>query len=266
MHVTWNITRHRNRYTDADVVVLSVGKSGRTWLRVLLNKLLSLHYGVEFSLQDLHQERVEIPSVMWSHELWSHRRVANARQRLTGKFIIPDEILFRKKLLVLYRDPRDVAVSLYFQNQKRSRRKYAGDISDYVRHPKYGIRNVIDVMNAWRQRFENHPQCLWLSYEAMKEDTDAALLRVARFIGVEGIEAATVRQAVAFAEFENMKKMERDRVFGAHRLNPSDSSDPDSYKVREGKVGGHRQYFEDADLRFLEESLQGLDPFFGYLG
>jgi hypothetical protein len=69
------------------------------------------------------------------------------------------------------------------------------------------------------------------------------------------------------AVLENMKRMEQQRVFwlSGGRLVPKDRSNPDSYKVRRGKVAGYRDDFDAAQLAEIDRLVEsGLDPLYGY--
>jgi len=263
--VSWNLSPKKiSQYRQADVLVLSVGKSGRTWLRVLLNKYLSLHFNVPFGIGDLHADKAAIPSIKFDHEMWSHYCDAPWHHRLLGSNIVPAAILRQKKVVVVYRDPRDVVVSLYFHKTKRSRHRMDTDISTFIRDADYGVDNVVRVMNLWRKRLADHPRCLWLRYEDMKNDTRRELRGLVSFIGIADASDALVDEAVKFSEFENMKKMEANNEFGSAILSARDVSDPNSFKVREGRVGGYVKHFGEADLHFLDKAIGRLDRFFGY--
>ena len=264
MIVRWNLTWRRRLYQRADVLVLSVGKSGRTWLRTLLNKCLSLHYDVPFSLSDLNQSNHRIPSLLYDHELWLHSTIASWWQRILGGYVVPGRMLAGKKVLLLCRDPRDVVVSLYFQMTKRSSKKIECNLSDFIRHDKFGIRPIIEVLNIWCRRLRDHKSCLWLRYEDMKADPSNELLRILSFLGVEDVRPDSVQQAVAFADFKNMKRMEAKGEFGTPALRPADPSDPDSFKVRRGIVGGYVDYLSDSDVSYVNRSMASLAAFYGY--
>lgn len=264
MLVKWNLTRHLNHYKSADVLVLSIGKSGRTWLRVLLNKFLSLHFDVPFGIGDLSLSDRRIPSILYEHEAWSHFCDASWFKRVVGRNIAPDGVLRQKKVVLLYRDPRDVVVSLYFQKTKRSRKKIDCDIKTFIRDKKNGIANIVSVMNLWRGRLQNHPSCFWLSYEALKSSPQGELQRLLDFVGIKGYDQNLCAEAVAFADFENMQVMERDNKFQSRILSARDISDPDSYKVREGKTGGYIKHFDDDQIYYLDEVVSLLDKFYNY--
>lgn len=264
MPVTWNLSPRRLIYARADVLVLSVGKSGRTWLRVLLNKYLADHFRVPFGIDDLHRAHSAIPSVLYDHEMWSHYCDAGWLDRLLGANIAPASVLRRKKVVLVYRDPRDVVVSMYFHKTRRSRRRMNVDIAQFIHDPHFGVANIVRVMNLWRARLADHPQCLWLRYEDMKADPARELRRLLGFIGIDRPQPALVDEAVRFASFENMKKMEAENSFGSAILSARNVADPNSFKVREGSSGGYVKHFEPAELRFLDDAVGALDPFYAY--
>ena len=264
MNISWNLTSRRKLIKKSDIYIFSVAKSGRTWLRVLINKYLSLAYNVPFGLDDLNKSNKIIPSILFTHELWVHYSIATPRQKLLGKFIVPDKFLRSKKVVVLYRDPRDVLVSLFFHKSKRSEIKTQKNISDFISDKRHGIDLIINVMNQWRERLENSSNCFWLSYEDLKRDTFTSFKEVLNFLNFTVINEDFIQQAITFSEFKNMKKMEAEGSFGSKIMRPGDQSDPDSFKVRKGIVGGYMNHFSDEDLHRLDQAVSGLHPFFGY--
>ena len=183
---------------------------------------------------------------------------------------MPDRILSAKKVIMLFRDPRDVVVSLYFEVNKRSRKatkkERRGDVNlmDFVVGPRSRMSRMISVLNDWRKALKSHPDCLWISYEDLRADTRGKFFQLLEHIGFDTINEDFVVKAIEFAEFENMKKMEAEDRFKTNILRPGDPSDPDSYKVRRGEIGGYVRYFREEELPLLERSIADLDPFFGY--
>lgn len=261
--IIWNLTKNRNKFRKDDILVLSI-KSGRTWFRVLLNKYLSMHYGVPFDACNPTKYHEAIPSIGFTHEMWKHYSTAGLSQRIRGKYLIPNKIAFARKVILLCRDPRDTVVSLFFQKTKRSGARVESDISTFIRDPKMGIRNIIHVMNRWHERFRKHPHCLRVSYEELRGDTLGTLIKVLEFIGISDIDVARAKEAIEFAGFENMKAMESRGDFKKRNLQPGDPSDADSFKVREGKVGGYKRHFSEADLNYIDAAMHELDAFYAY--
>jgi hypothetical protein len=268
MVLRWKLTRPIRKYRECDALVLSIAKSGRTWLRVLINKYISLAYDVPFEVDDMSGLKEGIPSIVYTHEAWSHRTIATPKEYVLGTFNLPDSLLFSKRLLFMYRDPRDTVVSLYFEATKRDRRtrgKLDLRMGDFIRDRRFGIYSVVEVMNHWHERFKSHPSLARLSYEALHADTEGELSRVLDFMGFAPVDRGAVNEAVEFSRFENMKKMEKNDKFGKSRLRPTDPNDPDSYKVRKGKVGGYTEYLTGEDLNYANAAMGELGPSFGYL-
>lgn len=259
----WNLTSKKKRYNNSDVIVLSVAKSGRTWLRVLLNKYIADQNQLPFTLDDIGAGDPNLPSILYTHEIWDHLSKAKYFQRLAGKYIVPETLLREKSVLVLYRDPRDVIVSLYFQKTKRSNRKIDTDLSSFIANRRFGLSAVVAVLNHWRKRLRHHPRCLWVSYEALKADTTQTLQEIVTFLNLK-VDRRGLAEAVAFADFQNMKKLEMSGTFSDAILKPGDPDDPESFKVRKGKVGGYVDYVDPKDLCRLDEAVARLDPFFKY--
>lgn len=260
--VRWNLTPKRKKWERADVLVISPGKSGRTWLRVLVHQALALHFDVPFDVERMGRDREDVPYLVYTHELASHLRDDPLARRLLGHSLVPATIADRKKVVQLARDPRDVIVSSFFHKTKRSRR-VDGTLSEFIRHPRFGIDGIVWVLNRWRERFREHPACLWLRYEDMKQDPAGELERVLAFLGIDAT-PEHVAEAVAFASFERMKEGEARNAFGTDKLRPGDSADPDSFKVRKGKVRGYLDHFEGEDLVYVDRAVARLDPFYKY--
>jgi hypothetical protein len=83
-------------------------------------------------------------------------------------------------------------------------------------------------------------------------------------VGETTLDMSIFQEALEFSRFENMQKLEAAGVFDSKILHPGDAHDPESFKVRRGKVGGFREYLSVEDLEYAVEALAGLDPRFGY--
>jgi hypothetical protein len=75
----------------------------------------------------------------------------------------------------------------------------------------------------------------------------------------------TIDEAVKYASFENMRRMEQDGEFQSYILKPADSDDNESYKTRKGKVKGYIDYLDDDEIAWLDNKIQNnLSEFFSY--
>lgn len=257
----------------ADWVLMSWGKSGRTWFRVMLSRFYQVKHGLSqrqlLGFDNLHRQNPAIPRVLFSHNNYMRDYLQDwdTLNHFRGK-----------RIVLLVRDPRDVAVSQFFQWQHRMRphkkllNEYPAhnrDLSvfDFVMDPKAGVPRIIDFFNGWAQGLRDMGEnILLIRYEDMREDPRAVMKRVFDFVGTPGT-GEEIAQAVEFASYDNMKKLEETRFFRASgaRVKPGDRKNPDSYKVRRAKVGGYRDYFDDAQTAAIDAMVnEKLDPVFGY--
>ena len=261
-----------HKLQKADCVIVSYGKSGRTWLRVMLSRFYQLKHGLpENSLigfDNLHAKNPEIPLIFFTHDNYLKDFVGNADSK---------KDYYHKKVVLLVRDPRDMVVSQYFQWKYRMRpwkkrlNRYpvhGSDISEYqfAMDQDAGLPKIVDFLNLWAKEADKIDQLLIVRYEDMRGDTAHVLEQILSFIGTPATPEET-RDVVTFSSMENMRKMEQKRTFrlSGSRMVPGDSENPDSYKVRRGKVGGFSDYFDDDQVNAIEQMLQQtLHPVYGY--
>ena len=251
--------QHFTRLKRADAVVVSYGKSGRTWLRVMLSRLYqqvhSLPEDILIGFDNFHNMDRRIPRLFFTHDNYIGDYTGNTGTKAD---------FYDKRVLLLMRDPRDVAVSQFFQWRYRMRpgKKALNDylpdgdespIFDFVMHEGGGLPKVIAFMNLWAREMPKVRALELLRYEDMRADPHEAMTRVARFLEIPA-DASQVQEAVDFASYENMKKKEAEQAFrlSGGRMAPRDQDNPDSYKVRRAKVGGYRDYFDEAQAAELE--------------
>ena len=174
------------------------------------------------------------------------------------------------------RDPRDVAVSQFFQWKFRMRpnKKFINDYPphgadidtwDFVLDREAGVPRIVDYFNGWAMAIPELKDVLVVRYEDMRADPGAVLARIMEFTGTS-VSDEQVREAVEFAAYDNMKKMEQEKFFkgSGARVKPGDKDNPQSFKVRKAKVGGYRDYFTDEQCAQLDDMVAALDPIFGY--
>ena len=259
----WNLTRKGRVLSNADVVVISIPKSGRTWLKVFLKAYFS---GVEkqpFSLRYRGRRENNTLDIRFNHDLWEHIVRADLRQRILGKHLTPASVLENKPVLLVAREPKDVMVSLYFHLTRRSR-LFRGTISEMLRHDRYGIRPVIWIMNSWMKFLSGRSNFHLVRYEDMHADAAEVFRKVLDFTGHAEIAEDCFQAAMNQASFNSMKKLEASGGSGHKCLQPADASDPESYKVRRGIVGGYRDYLSSEDVDYLNREIRRLDPAYGY--
>ncbi len=255
----------------ADCVVVSFGKSGRTWLRVMLWRFYQVRHGLAerhlLGFDNLHLRDPAIPRIFFTHDNYLKDYTGHADSKVD---------YYDRKVVLLVRHPADVAVSQYHQWQHRMRpnkkalNAYPGhgeavEVAEFVTERQAGLRKVIDFMNDWARELPRLPDLLVVRYEDLRARPEPTLAGLLAFIGTPGT-ADEIHDAVAFASFENMQRMEAKRTFWwSGRMRPRDRNNPQSFKVRRGKVGGWRDHFTDAEAGRIEALIDAeLDPVFGY--
>ena len=255
----------------ADWVLMSWGKSGRTWLRVMLSRaytqLGELPASELLDFDNLKARDPRLPAVFFSHN--------NYLRDYTGNWQSKAHFAGRRMVL-LVRDPRDVAVSQFFQWQyrMRPRKKFINDypphgadvdVWQFVQDPAVGVPRIVEYFNDWAASRDQLDDLLVVRYEDLRADPEAVLKRILAFTGTDSSDEQ-VAEAVQFAAYDNMKKMEQEQYFkgSGARVKPGDKDNPASFKVRKARVGGYREHFDDAQCAALDALVAKLDPQFGY--
>jgi hypothetical protein len=258
---------------QADIVVVSFGKSGRTWLRVMMSHLFRVMYKLPknavLGFDNFNNLHSAVPKIFFTHD--------NYIKDFTGD-IASKAPFYGKRVVLLARDPRDVAVSQFFQWKFRIKpTKIAinnypaqgSDISlfDFVMGDNGGsMQAVTEYLNLWAAQASKVQQFHLLRYEDLRARPREELRALLEFMQVAATDAQ-VNAAVDYSSYENMKKMEGAQQFrfAGGRMMPRDKDNPDSFKVRRAKVGGYRDYFTDEEVAAIDRRLaETLDPLFNY--
>ncbi len=260
------------KLASCDVVIVSYGKSGRTWLRLMLSRFYQVKHQLRtrqlLGFDNYHRKHPAIPKLFFTHDNYLKDYTGHADSKVD---------YYGHKVVLLVRDPRDVAVSQFFQWKFRMRpgkkdlNQYPPHGSetplyDFVMHPSCGLPKIIDFLNLWAQEMPKLERLLLVRYEDLRADTAGELKRITEFLGTPGTQTE-IEDAVAYASVENMRKLEQEKKFwlSGSRLIPKDKSNPDSYKVRRAKVGGWRDYFDEAQAAIIDKLVsERLSPVFGY--
>ena len=255
----------------ADAAVVSYGKAGRTWLRVMLSGYYQRRYGLpERSLlgfANYHRREPRVPQIFFTHD--------NYIKDYTGHRDTKRDF-YRTKVVLLVRSPQDTAVSQYFQWKHRMRRAKrelndyptddATSLFDFVMSPGCGLPKIVDFMNLWAAEQSRVGQLLLVRYEDLRSAPENELSRIVSFLDGSA-DPECVAHAVAFASVDNMRAMEERRGFwlAGRRMTPGDRTNPDSFKVRRAKVGGYRDHFDAEQIARIDELVSAkLSPLYGY--
>lgn len=263
----------------AQLLIIAHPKSGNTWLKVMLTRLYAARHGIpdkDFAKYSELAEKIEdIPRFAATNGWYSY-------EAAVGRLLAPeaaDPELKSKPVVLLARNPIDIAVSWYFQFTKRQSAHKQELINHFIKHPidrkniemwdfvrnsDIGLPSLIDFLNTWDRNLSGLDKKLITSYEQLRAEPGKVLDQITRLMG-DSFSAEEIQAAVDFASFDNLRKMESEGFFRQGGLTLRNSSDPESFKVRRAKVGGYRDYFTPEQVAELEALVQeNLAPTFGY--
>ena len=130
-------------------------------------------------------------------------------------------------------------------------------------------------MNRWLEEWMPSARLHLLRYEDARRDPATAFSAALRFLlPTVALDEPALGRAVEISSFENMRRLEAGAEgakgtelvtdLNKEALRPKNADDPDSYKVRRGKVGGYTDYLGAPDIDFLNRALEKLDSRYGY--
>ena len=259
------------KYRHCDFIFASYGKSGRTWVRVMISRYFQLVHklpdNVLMGFDNFTRLNSDIPKIFYTHD--------NYLRGFTGN-VDSKRDFYDKKTVLLVRNPMDVAVSQFFQWKYRMRPEkkamnnypeHDADISvyDFVKHEGQGLPHIIDFMNAWVRELPNIKELLVVRYEDLRAAPEQEMARIVDFLGLVPNDDF-LRDTAEFASVENLRKKEQENYFwrSGSRVQAKDVNDPNTFKVRKAKVGGYRDNFTDEQCEQLDAMVATLDPVFGY--
>ena len=251
----------------SDVVILRYPKSGVTWLRVMISFIYQHRSASPFShligSKEFAEHVSDAPKLL----------IANANMGLSNDRI--RRMLKGRKIILLLRDPRDIAVSLYFHFSKRATKlehlSYgipegisALGLYEFMMNPQYGLVNIMNYLNFWTASLERDENAIVIRYEDLRLAPHEGLRRVMNVLS-RATTDAEIKAAVDFAAFERMREREAQRATTVAILSAADETDTESFKVRRGKVGGYVDYLTPEE-RMNVDSLVAthLNPSLGY--
>ena len=240
-----NLSSNVRIFRRASSLVVSVPKSGRTWVRVLMHHYLSEIEGVPFVLDGAELQSRSLPNIIFTHDLWEHLTTRSFKDRARGKYLLQQRLCRHKPIVLLARDPRDVIVSLFFQLTKRTI-QFSGTLSEMVRDQRYGVRLIVDVMNVWLTSWAGQDNFKLFRYEDCRMQPHETFGNMIQFMGFR-VDKGALERSIEFASFDNMRQMETEGRFQSGVLRVRDPRDAEAFKVRRGIVGGYGEYLLNFD-------------------
>jgi hypothetical protein len=119
-------------------------------------------------------------------------------------------------------------------------------------------------MNEWMNEFSHRADFTLLRYESLRASPAERFRHLLARVGETTPDLAIFQAALDFSEFDNMKRLEAAGAFDSDILRAGDVRDPESFKVRRGKIGGYEDYLSAEDREYATDALRRLDHRFAY--
>lgn len=236
------------RQNTVSIWIISVPKSGRTWLRAMLGIYISNLFGVDprKSLDLRGMSKVlRLPLIDLSHNGSDF-----SNQIVSGdKKLANPHLWKRKKVVHVSRDINDVLVSA-FHHMSYRRSAFHGTLSEFIRNPTMGAEKMITAEQKWKKNQFQALDWLDITYEEMKEDPKAVLLKVVSFMNLPE-DDLVAQYAVDYCAAENMRELEKAGFFEHGSMRPANSGDK-GMKVRSAKIGKYGQFLSKPDLDYIK--------------
>ena len=246
---------------EADAIVVSFPKSGRTFVRAMLARLFQRNFGIDerdlLEFPMLRRANPAAPRLLFTH--------AGDAMRSPGEINVNASDYAGKKVVLIARHPGDIAVSRYHHLKNRSRdpgRRRLSDqpIASFVWAEEGGIPSIVAFLN----QFAAMPGVTILRYEDFLAGARKPLKALATALGLK-VSAADIADAVEFGSADNLRKLEREGYFRSARLRRARAGDDRSGKVRKATSGGYRAELDPEEAARVDAYVkERLDRRFGY--
>lgn len=248
--VAGRYTADRTALLECETAFLSIFCAGRTWVRYFLQTYLEAVTATPLSLVPRTMARTEIsPSICFTHDFLTLFEAIAA-----DPWIVFEDILIGRPLILLTRDIRDLAVSRFHHLKTAepailARHAPTALISDVINSPILGIERLACVQEQQRELFERHPgPKLHLTYEQLRASPQAEFERLLTFVSKRPVHQAQFDHALRKSSFREMQAFEieisragKSADYGQRLGVDNWSGDLDALKVRAGKVGRFRE-------------------------
>ena len=214
-------------------VCISFPKSGRTWVRFAMHVAGA---NVRFSHAGYGTKGVEEIGELFEELKTEH---------------------FGKRNVLLYRNPLDVAVSMFYQINNRNFAPTAPDydairdklveldrlppptIDAFVLDPVWGCGNIAAFNRAHLNHFADQDDFLAVRYEDLAADPHTHFSRLLDFARVKGYDIERVVEDSSFNKMRALEMRADHKQRREHKLYGLKDSDENTLKVRKGTVRGY---------------------------
>lgn len=230
---------------------LSYPKSGRTWIRFMLDAYMAEIFGI--STRNVFEVEAKVAAnfrLEWTHFTAAmHMRLPYYQ---SGCFD-PHQI-DGKACLFLTRNFYSTLASAFYQARDRIG-VFRGSPSQFVRSSRYGALKLVTFYNMVADLRERFRHFVAFSYEDLRRDPAAHLRRVLEEMQLP-IDQQLLSDVVDRSTFDGMKRLSVAPEYAGTPLAPGDRHDLNTYKVRFGTNHSFRQLFDEDSIDFIAKTIE----------
>ncbi|XP_076451794.1 sulfotransferase 1A1-like [Babylonia areolata] len=234
---------HNIPIRDDDVILCSYPKAGCHWL-----------WEIAYMLRAGTTKVKEMEKIKYMMELTPQDEL----NKLPPKRILNSHTFFRQlpqkvqdgkvKMIFLYRNPKDVAVSFYNHHNKLYAYEYQGEFADHFTElflkgeTDYG--DFFTYTRDWERVMDSRPDLpiFMLSYEELHADTFNKVKELAKFLG-SSADDDTIHEIVDKCSFGSMQE----------RKVKAETWTGEDIMYRKGKVGDWKNWFTVAQSEMMDQ-------------
>lgn len=235
---------------DDDVILCSPMKSGTHWCFEILSMLLN-GTTERSPLQKMSLMLINVPEV--ELDKMESPRILNTHFPFR---MLPLETKVKKtKIILVLRNPKDVAVSFYYHHKGMTSYDYEGVFSDHLKlfmEGKLQYNSWFDYVLEFEKAMAEEPDRIHLVYyEDLKENGIEEIWKIAKFLKVPAANNVDFIKAVnEKCKFESMKE---EKAYSP-KLAKKMFSDPSKFNMyRKGEIGDWKNHFTVADNEAFDE-------------
>lgn len=244
---------------ETDIYLITYMKSGTTWMQVILYNMVTKG--------NMDFEHIYDVSPWPQNEAYNGDSVDRINKLPSPRILKShDKYAFynadsKNKFIFVYRDGKDVAVSLFHHNKnyKNPDLTFDENFKDYY-FDEGEQTNWFNFTNEWLQN-KNNFNILYVAYEDLKNNFDNSIVRIAKYLNIELTEEILTR-IKKYASFEYMKQNES--KFG--EIPPVHARLVYNQFIRKGELGEGNSFLNEQQKSFFDEKFKKtIQPFLNKL-
>lgn len=236
-------------------VLVSYPKSGRTWVRFMIDLYLAKRYHRTFpKVFQIEKD----PVVRQRHDIRYKHFVEGRAYYELGCFPERRTLVPNSHAVLLTRNLYATLASAY-QHVRYRTGEFTGTPAEFLRStPKYGPMKIIAYYNLWLELRQEFKSATVVSYERLKQDPTLTLRMLLERLGCGPVDEAFVHEVVEESTVEKMQALSLTEAYRGTILAPTEPTNRNSWKVREGRSDGFRTMFSQDDLRYIARLIEDL--------